>query len=184
MNRSINKKVVITGGPGTGKTSVINKLIDNGYKCYDEGSRDIISKINLKGKTFKSDPLMFSDSLYKARVKDYIDSQKKEYNTNTVFFDRGIHDILAYLRYVKKNNKHWEDLILKYQYDLVFVFPPWKEIYTKDNERKEDFKESKELNSEIIKVYKESDSDIIEIPKMSIEERVNFIINHLFSNGK
>ena len=80
MNNAINKKVVITGGPGTGKTSVIKELIVKGYKCYNEGSRDIISKINLKGKTFKSDPLMFSDSLYEARNKHYIDSQKKEYN--------------------------------------------------------------------------------------------------------
>jgi len=184
MNNAINKKVVITGGPGTGKTSVIKELIVKGYKCYNEGSRDIISKINLKGKTFKSDPLMFSDSLYEARNKHYIDSQKKEYNRNTVFFDRGIHDILAYLRYINKNNKYWEDVILNYQYDIVFVFPPWKEIYTTDNERQEDFKESKEVNNEIIKLYKESNSDIVEIPKMTIEERTNFIMDYLFNNGK
>jgi len=180
MNKVINKKVVITGGPGTGKTSVIKELIDKGYQCYEEASRGII----LRGKPFKSDPLSFSNSLYKARTKHYIDSQKKEYSRNTVFFDRGIHDILAYLRYINRNNNYWEDVILNYQYDTVFVFPPWKEIYTTDSERQEDFKESKEVNSEIIKVYKESNSDIIEIPKMTIEERVNFIINHLFSNEK
>jgi len=43
-NKAINKKVVITGGPGTGKTSVIKELMDRGYKCYDEGSRDVIPK--------------------------------------------------------------------------------------------------------------------------------------------
>ena len=45
MNKAINKKVVITGGPGTGKTSVIKELMGRGYKCYDEGSRGIISQI-------------------------------------------------------------------------------------------------------------------------------------------
>mgnify|MGYP007027273568 FL=1 len=50
--------------------------------------------------------------------------------------------------------------------------------------RQEDFKESKEVNTQIIKLYKESNSDIIKIPKMTIEERVNFIINHLFNNGE
>ena len=50
--------------------------------------------------------------------------------------------------------------------------------------RQEDFKESKEVNNEIIKLYKESNSDIVEIPKMTIEERTNFIMNHLFNNGK
>ena len=183
-NKAINKKVVITGGPGTGKTSVIKELMDRGYKCYDEGSRGIISQINLKGKTFKSDPLSFSDSLYKARTEHYFDSQKEEYKGKTVFFDRGIHDILAYLRYINENNKYWENIILNYKYDTVFVFPPWKEIYTTDKERHEDFKESEEVNFAIIKLYKESNSDIVEIPKIGIEERVNFIINHLFGNGK
>ena len=184
MNKAINKKVVITGGPGTGKTSVIEELTNRGYKCFDEGSRDIILNLSLKGKTFKSDPLTFSDSLYTLRNKHYSDSQKKEYNRKTVFFDRGIHDILAYLRYINKNNKYWEGIILNYQYDTVFVFPPWKAIYTTDNVRQEDFKESKEVNTQIIKLYKESNSNIIKIPKMTIEERVNFIINHLFNNGE
>ena len=44
--------------------------------------------------------------------------------------------------------------------------------------------ENKEVNTQIIKLYKESNSDIIKIPKMTIEERVNFIINHLFNNGE
>ena len=104
MNKAINKKVVITGGPGTGKTSVIEELKNRGYKCFDEGSRDIILNLSLKGKTFKSDPLTFSDYLYTVRNKHYTDSQKKEYNRKTVFFDRGVHDILAYLRYINKNN--------------------------------------------------------------------------------
>ena len=85
MNKAINKKVVITGGPGTGKTSVIEELTNRGCKCFDEGSRDIILNLSLKGKTFKSDPLTFSDSLYTLRNKHYSDSQKKEYNRKTVF---------------------------------------------------------------------------------------------------
>ena len=59
-----------------------------------------------------------------------------------------------------------------------------RDSYTTDKERHEDFKESEEVNSAIIKLYKESNSDIVEIPKIGIEERVNFIINHLFGNGQ
>ena len=29
-------KIIITGGPGTGKTSIIEELKKRGYFCYDE----------------------------------------------------------------------------------------------------------------------------------------------------
>ena len=37
-------KIVITGGPGTGKTSIINKLEDIGHTVFHESSREIIQK--------------------------------------------------------------------------------------------------------------------------------------------
>ena len=35
------KKIIITGGPGTGKTSLIEELKKNNFKCFDEISREI-----------------------------------------------------------------------------------------------------------------------------------------------
>ena len=32
-------KIVISGGPGGGKTTIINSLKDMGYYCYDEISK-------------------------------------------------------------------------------------------------------------------------------------------------
>ena len=37
-------KIVISGGPGGGKTTIINALKQLGYFCYDEISRDLIEK--------------------------------------------------------------------------------------------------------------------------------------------
>ena len=37
-------KIVISGGPGGGKTTIINALKELGYFCYDEISRDLIDK--------------------------------------------------------------------------------------------------------------------------------------------
>ena len=36
-------RIVITGAPGTGKTSIINSLKQRGFNCIDEISREIIS---------------------------------------------------------------------------------------------------------------------------------------------
>ena len=44
-----NKKVVITGGPGSGKSTLINLLARSGYNCLKEFSRTLIQKYKNKG---------------------------------------------------------------------------------------------------------------------------------------
>ena len=44
----MKKRIVITGGPGTGKTLIINSLKKKGFYCFDEVSREIILQQNIK----------------------------------------------------------------------------------------------------------------------------------------
>ena len=44
LESMINRRVVLAGGPSTGKTSVLNKLKKLGFKCYDESAREILSE--------------------------------------------------------------------------------------------------------------------------------------------
>ena len=53
-------KIVITGGPGTGKTSIINKLEDIGHTVFHESSREIIQKYKKLG----HNQLFLSDKIY------------------------------------------------------------------------------------------------------------------------
>ena len=96
-------KIVITGGPGTGKTSIINKLENIGHTVFHESSREIIQKYKKLGhnQLFLSDPIKFSEILLENRILQYENADKL--NFKNVFFDRGIPDILAYLTY--KNGK-------------------------------------------------------------------------------
>ena len=52
-------KIVITGGPGTGKTSIINKLESLGHHVFHESSREIIRKYKKLGhdQLFLSNPI-------------------------------------------------------------------------------------------------------------------------------
>ena len=45
------KRIIITGGPCSGKTSIIDSLKDEGYKCFNEISREVIQKMNIKTST-------------------------------------------------------------------------------------------------------------------------------------
>ena len=62
---------------------------------------------------------------------------------------------------------------------MVFIFPSWKEIYTKDDNRIEEYEEAIKISPLIYKIYHESSILSVEVPKISIKERVEFIMNNI-----
>ncbi|MBT8235848.1 MAG: ATP-binding protein, partial [Bacteroidia bacterium] len=100
------KKVVITGGPGTGKTTVIQSLADKGFTCVPEIIRTMTEAAKLEDNqneittnplAFVDDPMAFNQKLLHGRTQQYIDASKGE--SELIFFDRGIPDVLAYMDY-------------------------------------------------------------------------------------
>ncbi len=174
----MSKKILITGGPGTGKTSLFKSLISSGYVGFEEKSREVINSFKKKGidQLFLTNPLLFSDLLLESRISQFSDSNKNK--LENVFFDRGIPDVLAYLDFKKmKYDQQYIIACKKYRYDLVFILRPWKDIFVNDNERYESFEESLQIDKYIYKTYKNLKYNIIEIPNMSINKRKDFVIN-------
>jgi predicted ATPase len=174
------QKIVLIGGPSTGKTSVLNALKEKKLCCFDEISREVTLQAQEKGieQLFLSEPLMFSEMLLEGREMQYLNAEKKE--ASFVFFDRGIPDVFAYLNYFKTD---YPEIFIKkskqYTYDYIFHFSPWKEIHTTDNERYESFKEATIIDTFLLNAYKSLGYKIITIPFGSVDERANFIINSL-----
>jgi len=180
-----NIKIVITGGPGSGKTEIIYELEKQGFYVMHEYSRLLFKEAKKKGvkDAFKDDPLKFSNSLLDVRIKQFKSASDLKYNLSKpcVFFDRGIHDIYAYLCAIKKKND-FKNIIFSYSYDLVFLLKPWEKIYCHDNERIESFSESKKFFNYIELVYKEAKIKTKIVPNDTIKNRVNFIINYMKKN--
>jgi len=173
------KRIVLTGAPSTGKTTVIKLLKQKGYYCFDEISREIIQEFQKKGieAPFLSHPNEFSSFLFSGRIDQY---ENISPSTQLSFYDRGIHDIIAYLHYSKKQVP--ENFIKKSEstlYDQVFLFPPWKDIYTTDSERLENFNEACEIHKSIKLTYLNTGHFPIEVPFGTVENRVSFILNSL-----
>ena len=173
-------KIVITGGPGTGKTSVINELVKSSYQCYPEISRQIILEAREAGieQLFVEDPLLFSQKLLEGRVQQYKNAQIA--TEKTIFLDRGIPDIVAYMEFSKeKSPPAFTEACKSNRYSSVFILPPWSEIHTTDNERYESFEQTIEIHHHLKATYENFGYDCTIVPFGSISERRDFILKNL-----
>ena len=172
------KKIVITGGPGTGKSTLINNLINKGYNCIEEISRQVTLDAKKQGidQLFLTHPLRFSELLLKGRQKQFIDADI--YKNQTVFFDRGIPDILAYMDYI---GDAYPDTFIEacknYEYHQVYILKPWKAIYNSDNERYENFDQALKIHNHLVNTYQTYNYNLIDVPFDTLENRTNFILN-------
>jgi predicted ATPase len=103
---------------------------------------------------------------------------EEEVKNALVFYDRGIHDIQAYLEAIHQSNSNWENRVYSFQYDFVFLVEPWKEIYHKDEQRLESFQQAEMYFPFIERVF-EKNHKVVLIPQMSIKDRIEFIEDYL-----
>ena len=174
----MHKKIVITGGPGTGKSTVIEELIRRNFICMPEISREVTLNARNKGieQLFLTKPLLFSELLLEGRINQFIEAEKR--NAELVFFDRGIPDVHAYMNYISIDypNTYINKSNL-YRYNYIFLMPPWEEIYISDNERYENFEQALAIHNHLERTYKNLNYTITEVPPGSVETRTDFILS-------
>ena len=176
----MQQKIVLIGGPGTGKSSVLKEFVRRGYECMPEVSRKVTLKAQKEGidQLFLENPLLFSKLLLEQREQQFKEAMLSD--KKLVFFDRGIPDIHAYMDYLKTEYPHtYIEKSLQYKYNKVFMLRPWKEIYTQDNERYESFEQAIELDKFLRKTYESLGYSIIDTPFDTVKNRCDFILNSL-----
>lgn len=172
--------IVLIGGPSSGKTTLINTLIEKGHICYPEISREVIKEAQQKGidQLFLENPLLFSELLLEGRVKQFKSACNEK--TDIVFLDRGLPDVLAYMHYIGDSYpKTFHETCENHKYTKVFVLPPWKEIYVSDAERYESYEQAVLIHDHLEETYRKYGYELIEIPKDTVENRAAFIFEQL-----
>lgn len=172
------QKIVFFGGPGTGKTTVINQLKKQGFLCMDEISRAITAQAQKDGisQLFLEDPLLFSKKLLEGREQQFLKASEQQ--ASLVFFDRGIPEVFGYLNYIKTPfPKVFTVKSEAYRYHKVLHFPIWKDIYTKDEERYESLEEAMNIENHLINAYRSLNYKIVTVPYGTPEERTSYILN-------
>ncbi len=171
------KRILLIGGPGTGKSTVIHTLEQRGYLVHHEISREVTLEAQQQGieQLFLEDPMAFSNRLLAGRINQF-----KNATLGINFYDRGIPDVPAYHKFTGDSiPQEYIDACNDYRYDTVFSLPPWKAIYQSDNERYESFNQAVTISNILNEYYKDLNYDPIEIPTGMVEERIAFIKKHL-----
>lgn len=174
------KRIVITGGPGSGKTALIKYLEKQGHSVQHEISREVTQKAQEDGiaQLFLENPILFSQKLLEGRIEQYEAAGDSVHHM--VFYDRGIADVTAYLDFVNVHYPpNFEEECKTKRYDVVFVLPPWEEIYEPDNERYETFQQAEELFHHLKEGYKKYGYSLYEVPVGTVEQRTKFILDTL-----
>lgn len=179
MEFYLNNKVVFTGGPGSGKTSVIEFLCQMGYPSAPEVGRKVIqTQLALQGTALPwLDKTAFRDEMVLEEINNYENFGGAE----ITLYDRSIIDSYGYsqlecipISELLQAKCRELDYCRK-----VFIFPPWQEIYKNDTERKQDFNKAVATYYEMVSAYTKFGYDLIEVPKVSVKERAEFIIGKL-----
>lgn len=173
---------IITGGPGVGKTTLINELNKCNFQTVQEDARKVIKQqleINDEGLPWKNKEL-YAELMFNASLKSY-DEINLEMVSSPVFFDRGILDSICYMKMENiPISKEKNEIIKRYSYNKnIFILPPWKEIYETDNERKQSWDEALFTFGKMKETYLEYSYNVIEVPKTNVKERLNFLLKEI-----
>lgn len=86
---------VITGGPSSGKTTLLERLHDLGYNTVPEAARVLIDEYEAKGipaKDLRKDERLFQQRVLQMKLK----IEEETPRDRVVFFDRGVPDSIGY----------------------------------------------------------------------------------------
>ncbi|XVQ11330.1 AAA family ATPase [Spirillospora sp. CA-255316] len=172
--------VVLTGGPGSGKSTLVERLEEAGFARSDEAGRGVIRDqvaIGGPGLPWK-DPDLFAELMLAWELRSY---GLAAASSGPAFFDRGVPDIVGYLRLEGRPvPAHVAEAARAFRYHRrVFVAPPWPEIYRRDEERKQSPEVAERTHASMVETYREFGYELVELPRVPVEERARFVLDAL-----
>jgi predicted ATPase len=174
----VDRLFVVTGGPGSGKSTLIAALASQGLTTMPETGRSIIRDQAAIGGTALpwADRGAFAELMLSWELRSYREAIEQH---GPVIFDRGVPDVEGYLRVGGLPTPHHVKkaaAICRYN-RRVLIAPPWPEIFAQDEERKQTFAEAQSTYEALTEVYTELGYELFQLPLAPVEDRVRFAID-------
>lgn len=182
---------IITGGPSTGKSTLIDNLAKRGYKTLPEAARVHIDLKLDKGRNIeqiRADEVEFQIAVL--RIKERIEDETPE--DELIFWDRGLAgDTFAYFSLAKKPKGTPVNIydsgtttVAKRRYQGIFLLDQLPS-YEQDYARVEDRVKGAQIHRRIGLMYETLGYETIKVPvfpgneAVSVNERAQFVIDHV-----
>lgn len=170
----MEKFVVISGCSGGGKSTLLAELGRRGHSFVEEpGWRIIKQELQDGGAAL---PWIDAAAFARRAVAMALEDRASAATLNGwVFFDRGLVDAAAALQHLTG-----EPVLAAFAQDhryhrIVFLTPPWPEIYRNDPERRHGLEAAEAEYSRLLQAYPELGYEVSILPKTGVSERADFI---------
>ena len=175
-----DKLFVVTGGPGSGKSSLIDKLASHGFRTKLEAGRAIIKdQVRIGGAALPwADKALFAELMLCWELRSYMEASA---DASVTILDRGIPDVVGYLTlYGIPVPEYLERAAALHPYNrTVFLAPYWDQIFTNDDERKQGVDEAKATGDMMYETYTRLGYEIVELPLIDIDARADFVRDYI-----
>ena len=188
------KKYIITGGPHSGKSSVLRLLEKQGIQVLNETARLIIREDQEKKKLDPSYNHLYpweDQSIFCRRCHERQLEREKKLSGGLVVLDRSVIDNLAYAAVagIELDDRIYRDIENAGYEKKVFLFQ-LLHSYKTDRQRKDSEDQVKAVHRELYNVYCRLGFEIINVPVFSddkdlnIIKRTEFILDHIVNQAQ
>jgi len=169
------RRIAITGGPCSGKSTLLEILKQKGFQVVPEAAREVIEQ----EKARDSDCLPWKNlQKFQNKLSQTQFELEEQYQNGLIFSDRSVIDGHAYSILDGIIIPGIIQTVSRNRYEQIFLLDLLP-IYRSDSARTESPEKAREIQRQLLESYHQFDYNPIAVPFLTPEQRADLILNHL-----